>query len=72
MLVHVETGTPIALPTGVDVEPTLFPAPTGADGRHATEVVDRDKNAVALFQLGEVAGVVFGPTDGAPEAARRP
>ena len=65
---YLKNGTPIELAAGVDVEPTYFPAPAGLDGRHALEVVDRDGNALACFQLGEVAGYVFDP----PEGAERP
>ncbi len=61
-------GATLDFPAGVDVEPTLFPATGGADGRHALEVVDRDGNAVACFQLAEVAGYAVDP----PEGAGRP
>ena len=62
--IYLKNGTPVDLPTGVDVEPTVWPACPDHDGRAALEVVDRDKDAVALFQLGEVAGVVYGPREG--------
>ncbi len=38
---------------------TVLPSPPGCDGRAALQVVDCDTNVVALFQLGEVAGIVY-------------
>ena len=66
--VYLKHAAPVDFPTGAAVEPTYFPAPRGCDGRAALEVVDGDGNAVACFQLGEVAGYALDP----PEAAERP
>jgi hypothetical protein len=54
--IWLKCGTPIDLPTGVDVEPTRFPAGSGCDGHAAIEVVDTDKNVVGCFRNHELAG----------------
>ena len=59
--VYLKHGPPINSPAGTEVEPTLFPAPVGCDGRHALEVVGAQGNALACFQLAEVAGYAYGP-----------
>ena len=53
----------VELAAGVALEPMYFPAPAGQGGRHAVEVVDADGNALACFQLGEVAGFMSGPQE---------
>ena len=60
---YLKHAAPVDFPTGADVEPTLFPAPAGADGRHALKVVDVDGNALACFQLAEVAGYAIDPPE---------
>jgi len=54
--IWLKNGVPIDLPTGVDVEPTRFPAGIGCDGHAAVEVVDAEKNVVACFRNHELAG----------------
>ena len=66
---YLKGGSPVDIPTGLEVEPTRWPAPAGCDGRAALEVVDADKNVVATFQVAELAWwVVLGPIDDAQDA----
>ncbi len=66
--VYLKHAAPVDFPTGADVEPTLFPAPVGSDGRHALEVLDDARHVLACFQLAEVAGYAIDP----PEGPERP
>ena len=63
---YLKHAAPVDFPTGADVEPATFPAPGGAEGRHALEVLDADRHVLACFQLAEVAGYALDP----PEAAQ--
>ena len=60
---YLKHAAPVDFPTGADVEATYFPAPAGADGRHALEVVDRAGAVLACFQLGEVVGYAIDPPE---------